>query len=204
MYWNISEDLRIQFGLVTTISIFFVLVSIIVSHSLFRLVWGYIAKGIWKYPTEDHGLFIFFRTCATYSITLLFAVIISSCDEVFKRARNYLSMYISDDSDASFEYVVEYSLYYGLLKLPHSYRLEHNIPFLLVRVLFSLYFVKIKRKPLQFLTWSAVCSRAGIVANPFRLIRMVMKQFPFLNIFLILDPINFAVFPCLLQVSADM
>ncbi|KAM3718236.1 Membralin [Dirofilaria immitis] len=39
-----------------------------------------------------------------------------------------------DDPDASFEYVVEYSLYYGLLKLPHSYRLEHNIPFLLVRL----------------------------------------------------------------------
>ncbi|EJW82959.1 hypothetical protein WUBG_06130, partial [Wuchereria bancrofti] len=39
-----------------------------------------------------------------------------------------------DDSDASFEYVVEYSLYYGLLKLPHSYRLEHNISFLLVRL----------------------------------------------------------------------
>ncbi|VBB30937.1 unnamed protein product [Acanthocheilonema viteae] len=39
-----------------------------------------------------------------------------------------------DESDASFEYVVEYSLYYGLLKLPHSYRLEHNIPFLLVRL----------------------------------------------------------------------
>ncbi|VDO23231.1 unnamed protein product [Brugia timori] len=39
-----------------------------------------------------------------------------------------------DDSDASFEYVVEYSLYYGLLKLPHSYRLEHNISFLLVRI----------------------------------------------------------------------
>ncbi|MCP9263918.1 Membralin [Dirofilaria immitis] len=37
-----------------------------------------------------------------------------------------------DDPDASFEYVVEYSLYYGLLKLPHSYRLEHNIPFLLL------------------------------------------------------------------------
>uniref|UniRef100_A0A8R1TJI2 Membralin n=1 Tax=Onchocerca volvulus TaxID=6282 RepID=A0A8R1TJI2_ONCVO len=40
----------------------------------------------------------------------------------------------TDDSDATFEYVVEYSLYYGLLKLPHSYRLEHNIPFLLVRL----------------------------------------------------------------------
>uniref|UniRef100_A0A915Q755 Membralin n=1 Tax=Setaria digitata TaxID=48799 RepID=A0A915Q755_9BILA len=41
---------------------------------------------------------------------------------------------LTDDSGASFEYVVEYSLYYGLLKLPHSYRLEHNIPFLLVRL----------------------------------------------------------------------
>ncbi|VDN23061.1 unnamed protein product [Gongylonema pulchrum] len=39
-----------------------------------------------------------------------------------------------DDSDASFEYVVEYSLHYGLLKLSHSYRLEHHIPFLLVRL----------------------------------------------------------------------
>ncbi|CAG9535702.1 unnamed protein product [Cercopithifilaria johnstoni] len=47
---------------------------------------------------------------------------------------DFESQDLIDDSDASFEYVVEYSLYYGLLKLPHSYRLEHNIPFLLVRL----------------------------------------------------------------------
>ncbi|VDK79255.1 unnamed protein product [Litomosoides sigmodontis] len=47
---------------------------------------------------------------------------------------DFESQDLIDDSDASFEYVVEYSLYYGLLKLPHSYRLEHNIPFLLIRL----------------------------------------------------------------------
>ncbi|MFH4982688.1 hypothetical protein AB6A40_009397, partial [Gnathostoma spinigerum] len=44
------------------------------------------------------------------------------------------SDYTDEESEASFEYVVEYSLHYGLLRLPHSYRLEHNIPFLLVRL----------------------------------------------------------------------
>uniref|UniRef100_A0A0M3IGE9 Conserved plasma membrane protein n=1 Tax=Ascaris lumbricoides TaxID=6252 RepID=A0A0M3IGE9_ASCLU len=38
------------------------------------------------------------------------------------------------ESEATFEYVVEYSLHYGLLRLPHAYRLEHNIPFHLVRL----------------------------------------------------------------------
>ncbi|VDN51916.1 unnamed protein product [Dracunculus medinensis] len=42
--------------------------------------------------------------------------------------------FYGESLEALFEYVVEYSLHYGLLRLSHSYRVEHNIPFMLVRL----------------------------------------------------------------------
>ncbi|VDN03854.1 unnamed protein product [Thelazia callipaeda] len=89
-----------------------------------------------SFLTSEDMLFSFFLTSENI-LKKRHIIEESNSDELDKRTSDLFGAifkFLFDDSDASFEYVVEYSLHYGLLKLSHPYRMEHNIPFLLVRL----------------------------------------------------------------------